>query len=454
MIRKKIHLHLQAQSIIVTIILLFLYFSAKILIPIQADLSEEKFYTLSDGFIRYLEEYKEPVELKVFLDKSPASERFRHFIEEINTLNRQYISVEFLNKDNIQEKLLDYTGTFSINSVLIKKNGSYRLVTGRDKNYFLKQFYLVCQNANLRIGYLTGHRELPIINPNHPERALDQFRNTFINSGFDFQEVTLNTEFLNSGCFLLILMAPVTELSEEELITLNRYLVLGGNVMAFYEPSLTIPRGTRIHRLFKECCGIEFEQGIILHEEKANPFDKPNPTQPKVEKIIDPFFQKHFPAQGTIKLNISAAFQNKGKNITPIMALEKKAWLEKDVQRLIQKKEAGYHEETDLSVPLYPAIAVNGLFGENTPGKGLFFGDSDWVQNQNLYEEDHLALLQTSIKYFAPQITFIDELPGEIPINPVTWNSNNRFRLFAMSFGVPFACMLLLLVNIWKRRSK
>ncbi len=442
--KRKIQRHFKFQVILLLAIGVMVYVFFMIYFPINLDLTEEKMYSFTPALEEFIEEY--PRELTIFsllAGRSPQEQNFRNFLDELARLNPR-ITLKHGRPADIADHVEDFRGPMQEDSFLLVEGDRHKVITGMDREHFLRQFYLFCNQEELKVGYLTGYEEMPLSEEEHPQFTLQAFRTVLENNGFVVEEITFE-DLLDDSYFLAMLVSPMQDIDSADLEYLEMYWRHGGNLILSMDPELKAPRDTMLPWFVEQKWGLQMVEGIVIQHAPMDAFLDRDPLKSEITDIIHPFFQLHFREHGEILLRQTSAFMETREHTAeriPLFQTGENTWLQRDMDKL-REGEVGFDPDNDIEGPLYPAYAI-----EEEMNRALVFADSDWMTNRMIFEKNNHDLVQSMIRYFAPQIKAIDHMPGTYRIKTMSWDAVTRRRILYIPVLVTGLILAGLVLNV------
>lgn len=235
------------------------------------------------------------------------------------------------------------------------------------------------------IGFLTGHGERK--SDAEDERGYSKFaqeksfRYSFINQGFDFEDISLHKEI--PAHIRILLIAEVRKaLTPEEMTHLHNYIDRGGNCIIAGEPGRLEFMNPIVEKL-----GVQFEPGILVRPSKKF---QPNllllnPTR-AAEEISFQFKsirsrEEVLPMPTVSPLSFRT---DKGFSVTTLFASDSsRSWVEKETTNFVDdtvqlNPQAGEVEQA------YPVALALSRKVKNKDQKIIVTGDADFLSNSEL----------------------------------------------------------------------
>ncbi|MBR5367741.1 MAG: Gldg family protein [Lachnospiraceae bacterium] len=245
-------------------------------LDIHVDLTAGGLYSLEDTTVEYLESLKDHIVVTYITGENEEEKVFSDIMEGFTDVcdNIEYVvalegdSLALVKNKNISsqfgsgflvtdedtglEKFIDI-GEMII-STLDYSTLSYK-ITGVDlEGRMLSALSYVQGSARPKVKLLTGHGE---------EELASGFVTILDREGIDHENVSLSTSGTLEGCDALVIYAPISDISEEEYNAILEYLLDGGKIMIFADPSAgSLPNIESLMRHY----GIDIDTSEIVQE--------------------------------------------------------------------------------------------------------------------------------------------------------------------------------------------
>lgn len=245
-------------------------------LDIHVDLTAGGLYSLEDTTVEYLESLKDHIVVTYITGENEEEKVFSDIMEGFTDVcdNIEYVvalegdSLALVKNKNISsqfgsgflvtdedtglEKFIDI-GEMII-STLDYSTLSYK-ITGVDlEGRMLSALSYVQGTSRPVVKLLTGHGE---------EELASGFVTILDREGIDHENVSLSTSGNLEGCDALVIYAPISDISEEEYNTILEYLLDGGRIMIFADPSAgSLPNIESLMRHY----GIDIDTSEIVQE--------------------------------------------------------------------------------------------------------------------------------------------------------------------------------------------
>jgi len=203
----------------------------------QIDLTESKIFSLSPQSKKILGNLEKTVKITAFFPTDETFVRQRTSAEELLNIYKRTsnkIQVEFIDPDRgpikAKEYEIDYPGT-----IVFEAEDRKEKVTVVSEQRFTSALLKVTKDDVKKVYFLKGHKE----------RAIDEFgaKTGFSNAAEALESQNYSVENLNlktrteipKDCSVLIIPDPKLPVDEKEISAIDRYLELGGKLMAMFD---------------------------------------------------------------------------------------------------------------------------------------------------------------------------------------------------------------------------
>lgn len=281
--------------------------------PLKLDLTETAMYEISEDTIDYVSSLEQDVNFIVLMDESnfKTSGTYLKMVHEIlqkYTQHSDRISLTYVdpttNPDVVNQYQEHYTGTLTTGDVVIasaEDPSKMRVVnvdkmfTYDDEKYYYYMYYgyytledcitaftgeqdltaalMYVTDANpVRVGVISMANSKPIFNVQSCAYSVAIFMQNLTKNGYDVTEIDLYTNALDPAEFdMLVLPAPVNDLTEDAVEKLSDFLYNGGAYERdlIYFADRTQSSTPRLDALL-ETWGLQVGKTIVTEGEQAN----------------------------------------------------------------------------------------------------------------------------------------------------------------------------------------
>lgn len=245
----------------------------------EIDFTEERFYTLSDSTIEFLQEIKEPVTIYVLSEKAEADSMISKILQRFEQQTDQ-ITVKYVNPDETIDFTTQYTTeALSDNSLIFSSQNKCATVDYEDcyvKDISDYDYYSTYGTFPVSgfdaegqfvsaLNYLECD-ELPIVYVLEGEDEYtmpDELLNRIYKENIELIALNLcDVTSIPDNAEAIIIGGPMSDFTEEEIAVINLYLENGGNAMLLY--SSRVDEALVNYESLVENLGIEVEAGVVL----------------------------------------------------------------------------------------------------------------------------------------------------------------------------------------------
>lgn len=229
--------------------------------PVRWDLTQEKQHTLSSQSVKVTEELKEnkePVEVLAFYEskdqrsRMEASDLFDRYRDVWNGINYTFYDPDKERAIALQNKVDSYP------TVIVRSRGKTERMTNVDEESFTNALVRLQRNEVKKVYFLKGHGELST-------SSTEQFGLSIARENIEKQNyrtedlLLLQSLDVPPDASIVIVAGPRTELMEQEIQSLERYLDRGGAMLVMLNPFQTPELAKNLSRY-----GFELTDDIVV----------------------------------------------------------------------------------------------------------------------------------------------------------------------------------------------
>lgn len=250
----------------------------------EYDMTANDLYRVSGVTTRMLQELEDPIEIRVFSDEASLDQRFVKYMEKYTALS-PLLTLEFIDPQKEPSAVKDLDGeanTVQVRNAVTGDTASFKVsgFEGQDAAavlYDSASYYAygtqtpVSFDAEGRlagaIGTVTGSQRYTIFHlTGHGESPMATSIAALLEKA-NYEQYSL--ELLSVGsipetCDLLICNAPTSDLSEDELTLLKRWLADGGKLLLVLDEN-TLPNFSALLKVY----GMQTEQGYLADHDNV-----------------------------------------------------------------------------------------------------------------------------------------------------------------------------------------
>jgi len=304
--------------------------------------------------------------------------------------------------------------------------------------------------------------------------------NLYDKSGFGYQNIldrmkedgikvaSLNLMQIPSvpiDCGMLIIGNPTYPILVDEMDKINNYIHRGGSVLVLLEYQSHITINDILRQM-----GVFYIQNMVIEDEDYMPeFGKtkflpqivPHEiTMPIIRKNIPVFFQT---AVGILELPEKERTSKDTYLISPILKSSKNSYGEINQKEIVANKVS--QDDNDLKGPLVVACAIKKIqtnisitlsneVTNITESRMVVFGDSDFINNDNINTGANLDIFLNAVKYLLKREVDIAIRPKVTAITAFQLTSSERRFITFLAIAVVLLYIVPGIVIVYRRKQK
>lgn len=332
---------------------------------LRFDLTPTKKYSLAQITVQTLDAISTPIQATVFYRRGDR-EKHNELLKLMSDQNPlfQYTLYDLDRTPGLAQRY----GVTAYGSAILEASDNRVTLPMVDEERLLNALLRVSQ-APKTVYFLVGHGE------NNPGDGQER-------NGYGVVRQVLETEnyqprplsLLQMGevppdADLVVISGPKEDLTPDELTALSDYLAAGGNALLMLDP-YTVPNLSDFLRQY----GLGLDEDVVVDQERGVAGGEP------LMPLISDFAEDVFPRQlsGAPILPHTRPIRVLSSNAKPFAFSSPDSWALKDRLR-VEQGDLSFREGEDKQGPL-PVAAV-ATVGQDTPGKLVVLGDSDFVNN-------------------------------------------------------------------------
>ena len=330
------------------------------------------------------------------------------------------------------------------------------------------------------VGFLTGHGERETDRPGDRNYCMfthmSTFRQSLVNQGFDYKEITLHQE-VPEDINILVVAEMRESMSEDEKVNFDKYVARGGNLMIVGEPGRQAVMNPVV-----ESFGVKFMDGFLIQPERKKEPEKENknnmnlgplagfvaPTQP-VDLIVtrptkeakkltyvfgqwNPYYVIVMPTATGLEYSTDYGF-----DVTPLFMTDSICWNELEIKDIVNEVVECNPNVGEVQKSFAVGLALARKV-ENREQKIVVLGDADCISDG---EFTHSRSGLWVANYGVIQGVFNWLSDGEVPID-IRRPASKDVRVFISETGADIfkysvmgvipGLLLVLALFIWLRR--
>lgn len=416
---------------------------------VSIDLTQEGRRELSPQIVKVLQSINKEVKILCFfinMDEESvviAKDKTLRFLDQCKK-HTPFLNIEVLDPqiDRARLEALEITHASTQGTIVLKCGSRQRVImlSGAnprlDEREFTQSLISVLKETETKIGYLTGHDEMPIDDPN--PNGLSTAKKIIEGESYKIEPFQISVELpeIPKTYEVVMIHNPKGDLNREELKAISNFVDTGGRLIIFFEPWISVrlgkSGGENLRPWLKEQLGIDIGSDIAFTTQRKNAWEielrsDPQPFE-NVEKdfmdfrgsmrIDHPITQRMDQPLLWRAVRTVNPVEKVPDNIQvyPLLRTPPDYWAETDLSRLAEGGTVKY-EHDEKEGPLY--VSVAGIRTKDLPdgtkkrSRYVVVGDADFITNERISIGGHINFLLNSLAW----LTEHDEL---IAIRPTT----------------------------------
>lgn len=416
---------------------------------VSIDLTQEGRRTLSPQIVKVLQSINKEVKVLCFfinIDEESvviAKDKTLRFLDQCKKYT-PFLNVEILDPqiDRARLEALEITHASTQGTIVLKCGSRQRVIMLSGANPrieerdFTQALISVLKETETKIGYLTGHDETPVDDPN--PNGLSTAKKIIEGESYKIEPFQISVELpeIPRDYEVVMIHNPKGDLNREEIKALSNFIDAGGRLFVFFEPWISVrlgrSGGENLRPWLKEQLGIDVGSDIAFTVQRKNPWEielrsDPQPFE-NVEKdfmdfrgsmrIDHPITQRMDQPLLWRAVRTVDPVEKVPDNIQvyPLLRTPPDYWAETDLSRLAEGATVKY-EPGEKEGPLYVSVAgirtKDPSDGSKKRSRFVVVGDADFITNERISIGGHINFLLNSLAW----LTEHDEL---IAIRPTT----------------------------------
>jgi ABC-2 type transport system permease protein len=437
---------------------------------LRMDLTDNRIYEISDETKRFLQnDLKEDILItvlsseNVYIDNASFSP-IREVLLKYIAMSDGKISVRYIdpyvNPDIIEK--YDDLGTPRYRDIVIESEKRYKVLNPADlyairTNYETEEQYITGLQAEQKISSAIMYciiDKLPVALrvQGHSETNLPKLNSLLVSVNYKVDTINLSIDDIPDECEMLIIAAPKTDFTVEEIEKLDAFFERNGNAMIFYEvdtPELPV------FERFMADWGVRYERVLVGDEKQA--ISLPTTLAPT---ILNSNITEGLASPGEYVIvpmarQISTLYKEQGwRTVIPILVSSSASYGK--IYSAGQTIESTTKEEGDLSGPFYVCVLTeqNRIVNLENNYSRILFGQLN-MANDDVLSID--AFLNS--RFFVHTINYMNESADAIMVGPKYYTSAS-LNILKNQATVVFWLLIIIIpvgtlslgIYIWLRR--
>ena len=382
------------------------------------DLTKNKQYTLSDQTVKLLQNLDSPVKFLVF-DRADSFDRFRSSLEEYKYQSPSKVDVQYIDADKRPVEAKQYQ-VQSYGTVVLEYKGRTERVTSPEEQELTTGLVKVLNPNKKKVYFLGGHGER---DPDSSERDGYSASKTALGAdNYDVAKLVLAQEKdVPVDASVVVIAGPKTDLFQNEVDMLQRFLKKGGHVLVLVDPPDEKAPPTPALDAFLKDWDFQAYNNIVVDSSGMGQLIGTDASVPVVAKypshpITDRFnVITAFPLARSITPILPAS---NGRAAVPLIQTSARSWAETDMNQLKSGRVELNADKGDKAGPVTigAVTATNATDApkdaakpDERPPESRFvtIGDSDFAANYAVRIQGNQDLFLNTINWLAQQENLI-----------------------------------------------
>lgn len=419
------------------------------------DTSSLEQFTLTPQTIKVIEDLNDPVELTAFFvptekDTLGIIDYLKSLIAEYETHSR-LLTCQFVDPDQHPDQANLY-GISEYQTIVFESGDRRRLVspsmyitTDSDnkvtniqaEHAFTSALLEVTGVAQKKVYFLTGHGEGDI------DTTFSDAKTGLLNDLYMVDSLNLMTAgAIPDDCSVLVIAAPQNELTAAEYLTIEAYLITGGQVLI-----LTNPGGNDDIQSLISPWGVDIGEGTIVDPSSSM---APHQDMPVVPYSRDYFYlpSVYFPGAVAIvqQANVSSSIV-----IQPMLITTASSWQDKNFTADSDPVFDSSNEKMEsLNIGVLIALPLDTSAIKYS--RLAIIGDSDFASNENYSNANNGDLFLNTVNWLSDETSLISIHRNVNPYRRLVVTQGQKNFIFYSSMLMLPAIMLVVACVIWWRR--
>ncbi len=459
---------------------------------VSIDLTQEGRRTLSPQIVKVLQSINKEVKVLCFfinIDEESvviAKDKTLRFLDQCKK-HTPFLNVEILDPqiDRARLEALEITHASTQGTIVLKCGSRQRVImlSGSnprlDEREFTQSLISVLKETETKMGYLTGHDETPIDDPN--PNGLSAAKKIIEGETYKIEPFQISVELpeVPKSYEVVMIHNPKGDLNREELKAISNFIDSGGRLIIFFEPWISVrlgkSGGENLRPWLKEQLGVDIGSDIVFTTQRKNAWEVELRSDPRPFENVEKDFMEF---RGSMRVDhpITQRMDQPllwravrtvdpiekipdNLQVYPLLRTPPDYWAETDLSRLAEGGTVKY-EPGEKEGPLY--VAVAGIRTKDQPdgtkkrSRYVIIGDADFITNERISIGGHINFLLNSLAWLTEHDELIAIRPTTKEDKPIVLSDTQR-RLFVWCSVMLTPQMVLIagiLVYFVRRRTQ
>jgi ABC-type uncharacterized transport system involved in gliding motility auxiliary subunit len=416
------------------------------------DLTTEKLHSLSDQSIKVLENLKSDVKIFVFYRGADQKQGRQQVKESLQTYldESPKLKLEFVNSLVDVQKAKEYLKSFDQMAVIAESEG--RRVTIEepyDEEKVTAALIKLSKTEQQSVYFLSGHGEKDIDTPG-PE-GLSDLKEALTASSYTVSKINLlKGDKLPTNDAVLAIVGPKTALLENELTEIRKFAKSGGSLLIAVDPGEKHQAA-----LLTKSLGVEFKNNYVLND-RVRLLGVGMAAILGMQFDVESDITKGFAGAENYALFFLASEVVRAPEAAPTLVFKDIVKTEGSAFAVdrVDQQISGEHARREHVLAVTAQGTLDEAAGEGTKPefRAAFFGDSDFVGNQVLFQGVNRDLVLNTLAFLAKDDAMISIRPKRPEGSQMTMTQTQQIGVVIA--GVCFPLALIILSGVmWYRRK-
>lgn len=442
---------------------------------LKLDISAEGLYSISEQTEIMLKNLDQPVTAYILLSEAEvensggyaqANELLKRYVNMSDgKFNLEYVDI-YKNPTFVQK--YQTSSALTSGSIIIESEKRFKVLSSADLYEVSVGYTSSGTPTTYRTGFAADQafasalhyittNQLPTVVKifGHGESYDSSFMNLFLNNNYTVTEINLSMEDIPANADLLLIGAPSSDFTEEEITKLDDYLSNSGNVMVF--ANVEAGEMPVFNRYFSEW-GIGLKNEIVLDATRGL-FGDASLVAPYIENSVvteSLSYNNNSIIVSPSSRGMEVLWADKGNRATEVVLSSSATAYSKD---LSQGKIDSYEQAEGDTVGTFPLCVLSSqsvLVNNETQKSNVLFFASGWLANATFIEQQSLLnakFLISAMNYMNPVVDAVSiEARDFVDSTLVILTETANAILVVTVFLIPLLIMGLGLF-VWIRRK-
>lgn len=437
---------------------------------LRVDLTDERIYEISDETKRFLQnDLKEDIRItilsseNIYIDNASFSP-IREVLLRYVALSGGKISIRYIDPYVNPEIVEQYNafGTPRYRDIVVESGKRYKVLNPADlyaarTNYETQEQYIAGLQAEQKLSSAIMYcviEELPLALrvQGHSETNLPELNSLLISGNYKVDAINLSIDDIPDECSMLIIAAPRTDFTAEEIEKLDAYFERNGNAIILYD--LNVP-ALPVFERFMADWGVKYEQ-VLVGDEKQS-ISVPTTLAPTMisHKMTEDMGKSGEYVIAPISRQISTLYETQGwRSVYPILVTSSASYGK--IYSADKTLTSTTREEGDLPGPFYVCVLTeqNKIVNLENNYSRILFAQLNMAADEMLGVDAFL-----NQRFFVRAINYMNESADAILVEPRYYTSD-RLNILGEQASVVFWFLVVIIplgtlacgFYIWARR--